>query len=302
MKTVLVTGATGFIGSNTINTLVEMDYKIHAITTRDIKNSQNATSVSWHKVNLFNFSDVGCFINEIKPTHLLHFAWYAEHGKFWDSFENYGWMYTTHNLVEKFIHNGGKRIVISGSCAEYEWKYTRYVENKSSLYSNTLYGQVKNLTRLSIERLAIDNNISFGWGRIFYLYGCGEKAGRLVPLILDSLMNGKRFPCTDGRQLRDYMHVQDVARAFCLFLDSNVNGTVNIASGRVVEIRKIIEIVAEKLGANKLVDFGALKSRQNDPHEICADVSRLKNEIGFEERWTIYEGLRNVVDQTIKYK
>jgi len=300
MKVVLVTGASGFIGSNTIKILVEMGYEVHAISSRDISGKNNIPGVFWSKVNLFNFYDVASYLERIKPTHLLHFAWYSEHGMFWDSVENYGWMYATNNLVQSFIHYGGRRFVISGSCAEYDWNQSKYIENESPISPNTLYGQIKNLTRITVENIAKENNISYGWGRIFYLYGSGESAGRLVPVAIDCFLRGKRFKCTDGKQLRDYMHVHDVARAFCFFLDGEVNGVVNIASGKSVEISEIIDMVAGHLGARELVDFGALKTRKSDPNEICADITRLKKEVRFEERWTLKEGLLNTVNLAIQ--
>lgn len=301
MKIVLVTGASGFIGSNALETLVKMGYKVHAISSRDSIGRKHIPGVFWSKVNLFNFHDVASYLGRIKPTHLLHFAWYAEHGKFWDSVENYGWMYVTKNLVQCFINSGGKRFVISGSCAEYDWKQSTYIENVSAIAPNTLYGQIKNLTRIAVENMAKENNISYGWGRIFYLYGNGESAGRLVPIAIDCLSRGERLKCTEGKQLRDYMHVQDVASAFCLFLDGKVNGVVNIASGKSVEISRIINMVAVHLGACELVDYGALKSRESDPNEICADVTRLTNEVGFKERWTLREGILNTVNLAMKH-
>ena len=160
MKIVLVTGASGFIGSNAIATLVEMGYEVHAISSRDLIGRKHIPGLIWSKVNLFNFHDVASYLGRIKATHLLHFAWYAEHGKFWDSVENYGWMYATNNLVQSFINCGGRRFVISGSCAEYDWKQSKYVENESVIGPSTLYGQIKNLTRISVENIAKENNIS----------------------------------------------------------------------------------------------------------------------------------------------
>lgn len=301
MKSVIVTGATGFIGGYAVKELAAMGYKVHAISSRDTPIENSNQEISWSKVDLFNFIDVANLLEEIRATHLLHFAWCTDHGKFWNSFENYGWMHATHNLVKNFIKNGGKRFVVSGSCAEYNWRRSRYLETEKVGSQNTLYGQIKNLTRLDIHSLANENNVSYGWGRVFYLYGYGENSERLVPLIIKSLISGERFKCTDGKQLRDYMHVEDVARAFSIFLSSQIEGVVNIASGRSIEIREIIDIVAEYLGAINLVDYGAIKSRKDDPHIICADIRRLKNELEFKELWTVKEGLQNVVNQTLSF-
>jgi nucleoside-diphosphate-sugar epimerase len=82
-----------------------------------------------------------------------------------------------------------------------------------------------------LEKSALLDNVSLGWGRIFFLYGPGEKPGRLVSGIISNLLAGRRIETTAGTQIRDFTHVADVAGAFAALCDSDVTGPINIASG-----------------------------------------------------------------------
>ncbi len=118
MKKVLLTGATGFIGKHTIPFLLSEGFEVHAI-------SRNAfplpPEVHIHPVDLFDDHQTTKLLKQIKVTHLLHFAWYAVPGKFWSSEANLKWVASSLKLIQEFVENGGKRLVVSGTCAEYEW-------------------------------------------------------------------------------------------------------------------------------------------------------------------------------------
>jgi UDP-glucuronate decarboxylase len=296
-KTVLLTGATGFIGSHSIEPLINLGFEVHAITSKNQAQKKTHSNLKWHYLDLFNFVELDKKLSEIKPSYLLHYAWYTEHGKFWNSVENYKWMDATINLVKRFIFYGGQRFVISGSCAEYEWKHSKYVEGITPCLPENIYGKVKNLTRLAVEKIATDCEVSYSWGRIFFLYGYGEKSDRLVPSAINSLLQGKHFKCSHGAQLRDYMHIQDAASAFAALLNSNINGAVNIASGISIEVRQIVNLVASYIGAKDLVAYGAIEARNKEPGEITADIQILTNMVGFQCRHRLQEGIYNMIDR-----
>ena len=60
-------------------------------------------------------------MKDLRPSHLLHFAWYVTPGKFWTSPENIDWLQASLDLVTSFLDCGGERSVIAGTCAEYDW-------------------------------------------------------------------------------------------------------------------------------------------------------------------------------------
>lgn len=275
---VLVTGASGFIGRHAIAPLHTAGYEIHAIGRSDTRNPQ----VQFHYADLFDTAEIKRIVVDVQPTHLLHFAWNAEPGRFWNAPDNLDWVSASLHLVRMFREAGGQRAVISGTCAEYSWDGDGVLDEATTpLAPGTLYGSAKDGLHRIAEAYATTSGLSLAWGRIFFLYGPGEKPGRLVSDAIATLSAGQPFPTTDGLQLRDFMHVADVAGGFAALLDSPVTGPVNIASGKAIQVRALLEMVASRLGSTDLLQFGARPRAAQDPPLVEAAVSRLRDEVGF---------------------
>ena len=127
------------------------------------------------------------------------------------------------------------------------------------------------------------------------MHGRNESPGRFVPSLIDSLMTGRAFPMTDGRQRRDLLHVSDVADALVALLDSAVAGPVNIGSGVPVRLLDVATQVARSLDAVQLLQPGSIEPRPDDPAELYPDVSRLRDEVGWSPRLSLSEGLDDSV-------
>ena len=135
---------------------------------------------------------------------------------------------------------------------------------------------------------------SLAWARLFYLYGPYEDPRRLVPAVTLALLEGRSVPTTAGEQLRDFLHVDDVARALVAVAESDLVGAVNIASGRPVTVREIVERLGHLVGRPELVELGALPYAPGDPMVVAADVAKLAG-TGFTPDWTLEEGLSDAV-------
>ena len=140
-------------------------------------------------------------------------------------------------------------------------------------------------------RYAEQAGFELAWGRIFFVYGPGEPDGRLVPSVGRALLAGEPVPTTRGDQVRDFMHVEDVAAAFAALADGDVTGAVNVASGEPVTVREVVDTLAAAAGRPDLPRPGALPDREGDPPRLVADVSRLRDEVGFAPRIGLPEGL-----------
>ena len=100
---------------------------------------------------------------------------------------------------------------------------------------------------------------------------------------------------TGGEQVRDFLAVEELGDAFAALLDSDVDGAVNVASGRGVPVRDLVAMVARAAGREELVRYGALPSRPGDPASIVADVGRLEREVGWRPRETLEAGIERTV-------
>jgi nucleoside-diphosphate-sugar epimerase len=232
-------------------------------------------------------------LTQVRPTHLLHFAWYVEPGAYWTSPQNTRWLNASLKLLRQFREQGGRRAVMAGTCAEYDWDFELCIEALTPLRPATPYGRCKNALREAL--CAGGNGIGAAWGRIFYVYGPGEHPARLVPSVIRALSLGEAARCTHGRQVRDFLHSSDVASGFVALLDSEVEGPVNIASGQPVTIREVVLAAAECLGATDRVEFGALAAPANEPPALVADVRRLTEEVGWRPAISLADGMGQVV-------
>jgi nucleoside-diphosphate-sugar epimerase len=292
LKRVLVTGATGFIGRNALVPLLERGYEVHATYTR---RPLDTAGVVWHECDLLDASAVAALVNQTRPSQLLHFAWNVEHGKYWTSPLNLEWLAASLHLVRVFQENGGQRFVGAGTCAEYEWGSPRCVEQGTPLRPATLYGVSKNALREVVESFAQTKNFGFAWGRIFLTFGPHELGARLVPSVVKALIKGEIAECSPGNHQRDFLHVEDVAEAFVALVDSNVEGSFNIASGEPVSVKDVAGTLASLTGREDLLRLGALPERAGDPAILVADVGRLRKELGWKPRFSLRQALEHTV-------
>src|SRR6185369_10503310 len=202
-QTVLLTGGTGFIGQHAIAPLMERGFDVHLVVRRNFGCGAKFRPTGGTNCDLFDDAAVEQIMRDVRPTHLLHFAWYTEHGKFWNSDENLRWVRASLKLIQQFAAAGGKRVVCAGTCAEYDWSGGRCSEATTPLIPRTLYGTCKNSLRQMIESFAAVQGLSHAWGRIFFLYGPNETAGRFVPSIVNALRAGELARCNFGSHMRD---------------------------------------------------------------------------------------------------
>lgn len=297
MKRVLVTGATGFIGRHTLSDLIVGGYEVHAVSsTRKIA----SLNVTWHRLDLHDRDATDLLMRKIAPTHLLHLAWDVTPGQFWHSPENKRWQSTSLSLLKIFAESGGRRAVIAGTCAEYDWSAGVCSELLTPLYPQSEYGHCKNnlqqaLSVATVGNQSLDKMLSIAWGRIFFLFGPNEHSSRLVPSVINALIAGQPVIIQDGDQIRDFMYVKDVASAFAFLLDSNVEGAINISSGQPMLVRDVALAIADVFDRKDAIQFNEnLLSKQRS--FIVGDNRRLTNEVGWIGQYSFFDAIMETVE------
>lgn len=289
-----MTGGTGFIGMHTLAPLLEAGYEVELVVNTP---RRAPPGVSVHTADLFEPGVPEALVARVAPTHLLHMAWFMQPGQVWNSPQNLRWTETSLALMRGFADVDGQRAVVAGSCSEYAPGDEPCREGITPTEPTTLYGLSKNaLWRLS-EAWATERGFSLAWARIFLSFGPHEHPARLVASVTRNLLRGQPAPCSHGRQVRDFLYTPDIGRALVALLGSDVTGPVNIASGRSVCLRSVIEYLGASIGRPELIRFGEVTPPKGEPPVLKADVTRAREEVGWAPAHTLEDGL----DQTIEW-
>jgi len=301
MKRVLLTGASGFLGAACIEPLLARGFEVHTVSRRALR--LDPSRVTEHHIDLTDQRTHAVLMDLVRPSHLLHSAWTtkpafetAKDGAITAAWDHYDWVTTGLNLVRTFSSTGGKRLVVCGSSAEYDWSYGYCTEQLTPTVPDTEYGACKHALRILVESFVNSRKLSAAWPRIFFCYGPGEAPRRLVASAILSLLNGKPALFSHGNQVRDYMHVADVALALVQLLDSGVQGPVNVASGRGIAIKEIVSTVGSLLGRPELIHLGAIPARTNDQPFVVGNNQRLVSELRWQQQIDLTTGLRQTID------
>jgi len=295
MGRVLVTGASGFIGKSVLGHLAEQGLEVFATRKSDPDN--DSREARWIKADLHDQGQLAALMSEVKPTHLLHLAWYVEHKKFWESEANIDWMNTSLSLLRHFYRNGGKRAVMTGTCAEYDWRYAYCSERVTPLRPKSLYSASKDALRRVSEFYSASHDLQFAWLRPFYFYGPFESPGRFVPSVITSLLKGTCAQIDHGQRGLDFLYIKDAASAIASTLASDVTGPVNIGSGVPVTLGDFSDIIAGKVGRPDLLSVENLPFENRESSMLVADISILANTVNWSPMYNSDSGL----DETIAW-
>jgi nucleoside-diphosphate-sugar epimerase len=297
---VFLTGASGFIGSHVARTLLSTGCEV-AILARPGNPLWRLRDVAHHltllRGELSGIAALRPALGDWKPEACIHLAWYAEPAKYLTSPENIPALTASLALLDELIKAGCRQVVMAGTCAEYDTD-GRLMREDGPTQPTTLYAAAKLSLSLLGQQIASAAGVRFAWARLFYLYGPYEDERRAVPALIRALLRGEAFQATKGEQVRDYLHVEDVASALCALAEQGVSGIVNIASGVPVTMRQVMETVGEITGRTDLIRFGELPYRDWEPSSICGDNRRLHTETGWKPR---YPTLKSGLSQTVEW-
>ena len=192
----LVTGASGFIGAMVVEHLLSAGHNVHAVSTQA---QAPVDGVTWHRADLLEPGTAETLVASLRPKRLVHLAWYAEPGHFWDSAENIRWVGATLWLLRAFADAGGRRAVLAGTCAEYDWSVGGVCsEGKTPLLPTTLYGVSKDATRRVAAAFADIAGFEFAGPRWHPRAPPGEPSQRLLPLVTRALLSGEKAKVDGG--------------------------------------------------------------------------------------------------------
>ena len=267
MRTVLLTGATGFVGRQILNAFSKSGVYVVPVVRAgkegELARFENVKSVL-SSDNIFlesaDWWEGNCEGIEI----IVHAAWYAEPGKYLTSSLNTECLIGSLNLAKGAVAAGVKRFVGIGSCFEYDLSFGA-LSIDTPIKPLTPYASAKAALYYGLFNWLHEQSVDFAWCRIFYLFGDAEDERRLVPYIRRQLESNETVELGSGDQIRDYLDVSEAGQMIAEVSLSCRKGAVNICSGVPVTIRQLAEKIADEYGRRDLLKFGSKSINHFDP-------------------------------------
>jgi nucleoside-diphosphate-sugar epimerase len=263
----LVTGAGGFIGSAIVRRLAGEGHDAIALRA-DLLSA-----------DLPDLASTGA-------THVIHAAWYTNHADYLTHDANRDWVAASLRLARAFPG----RFVGLGTCLEYDLSAGEpCAEDRTPLRPETIYARCKLELFEALEREGGD----FAWARLFFVYGAGDRAGRLVSAMVERFSQGQATGPTYGGLRRDYIHVDDLAAQIVRIATSVVQGAINTGTGKAPTLSEIYAAGAAAFGRPDLAQPNDETGDQ--PPIIQADLGRFRRELGDPRARDIAAGLKALV-------
>lgn len=270
---ILLTGATGFIGSHVLQFLKQCT-RWHIICLGRNENKLKSLGEEYIVYDLSQ-KQVDCYQALGRPSLLIHLAW-ENLGNFraLDHIEHN--VINNYNFLKNMILGGLEHLAIAGTCLEYGLKNGCLSEHLNT-EPVVNYGLGKDVLRRYIEALNRSYSFHFKWLRLFYTYGPGQNDSSLLPRIARAVLSGSEsLDTSGGEQLRDYLPVGEMAELLAkVSLQTTYDGIFNICSGRPISIRNFIEKHVKKMDSKLKLNLGALPYLDYEPMAFWGDVTKL---------------------------
>lgn len=280
---ILVSGATGFIGSQVARSLVAGGDDVVALTRPGSDRqrvSDLAESVTWLEVDPLDAGALGAAARSAAPEAAVLLAWYAEPGRYLQAMpENLRSLAAGVWLLEALTAASCARIVLAGTCLENQPATTVYAACKAGLHA----------AAAGLRTAGVQTTCA----HVFYPYGPWEDPRRAVPSVIAALLRDEAIAVGEGLEQRDYLHVADVAEAICALVRTQAAETVDICTGRPIALREVFAQIGLEIGRPELIRYGERAPEHTD-FPATGDPAGLMS-TGWRPRFDLRSGLRDTI-------
>lgn len=287
---VLVTGASGFIGSHLSRRLLARGYEVHAIT-RSNALPADAGAISHHQGELGDVAFLRSLVTSLEPVYAFHLASAVTGARGLEAIlpTLHGNLVAAVNLMTVLAGTSCRQLVIAGSQEEPDWGSA---ETPCSPYAAGKWA-ASGYARMFHELYSLPVVVA----RVFMVYGPAQRdRSKLVPYLIDALLRGETPRLSSGTRPVDWIYVDDVVEGLIdCALKAPAGSTVDLGSGRLVTIREMVELLVKLINLAVQPRFGALPDR---PLERVrrADAARTREICGWSPQISLREGLLRTID------
>lgn len=312
MKTILVAGGAGYIGSHTVKYLLSKDYNVVVVDNLIYGHREAVKTNNFEQVDIGDKESLDKVFKKYKIDAVIHFAAFTYVGESVTSPKKYyhNNVINTITLLDTMIENNVKNIVFSSTCATYGNPKYMPLDEKHPQAPINPYGK----TKFMMEQIMEDYKRAYGLNyialRYFNAAGC-DKDGELgeshtpethiIPLVLKTLTGEKEkitvfgtdYDTPDGTCIRDYIHVEDLALAHKLAVEKlfaeGKSYCINLGTGIGTSVKEIIDAAEKVTGKKVPLEYG--KRREGDPSKLYAANDYAKEILKWNPKYTKIEDI-----------
>ena len=313
MKTILVTGGAGYIGSHAVRRLLEKGYNVVILDNLSRGNDKSVPKdTPFYSFDISDKKQLTELLTKHKIDAVMHFAAFAYVGESVDEPS----MYYENNMMQSkiffdtLVQNNVKKLIFSSTCATYGTPETVPITEQEKQKPINPYGW----TKLMIEQVLKDYDTAYDFKHIALRYfnaaGAAYNIGEdhdpethLIPIVLQVALNqrekikifGNDYETRDGTCIRDYIHVIDLADAHILALEylfeNNKSDFFNLGTGLGTSVKEIIEIAREI--TQHPIPVEETPRRAGDPATLVADSEKAKSILKWNPQLTVREVIKS---------
>lgn len=273
---VLITGSRGFIGQHLVLRLLEREHEV--VDIGSVTEPEKLLPAAWRQ----------------GPFTLVDLAWNLDRAfAFGPQAQQ---IQRTAELLDRLTPLGLSAVVVAGSAVEYGRREGVLQEDVPPLEPLSPYGWGKQAARTLLAAWHARTKVPTCWLRPFQVYGPGQAERMVVPYVLACLRGNEVARLTSGTQVRDFVHVSDVADAFVLAVERPLTGfhVLNVGTGQGTPVREVLGWLGECLEAAHLLRFGAIAPRPDETRSQIADPTRVRQSLGWQPRISWRQGIEQL--------
>ena len=297
MKKILIIGGTGFIGYHVANKALKKKWQVTSISTNRPKKNRKLNKLKYLNCDISKIKNIEKTLKKLSFDYIVNLGGYVNHSEKRKTYLSHYVGFK--NLIEYFENSNIKSFVQAGSSVEYGFNKAPQNE-KMNLNINkvpSVYGKSKiRSTFLGLKKFK-DSNFPITIIRFYLVFGPRQDKNRFIPIIIDGCLKNKKFDCSSGEQLRDFIYVEDAVSAiFKIFNKKKARGEIfNLGSGKPKKLRNIIEFIKNYLKSGK-PQYGSIKLRKDEPVKLYPSINKAKKVLSWKPKVNFFKGLIRTIN------